>query len=202
MRNDEGRERTYGIWGFVAAFVAACVVGIASLLFVGNPNSSTIQVPTSQTMPATVPGTADATAPEVAGPTTGDAPEPSLPPGVAQVLVEGDTTSYLFDAPSGVDPSTLEPVVAPLGVDVAQDGRTATLTVGCARSSDELLAQVLISESPQSVTFVAVAVAPVQGAACRTDVPGRTVGIELPHRIEGRVVVVVPVGTAVPPLAT
>jgi hypothetical protein len=210
----EGDQRTYGIWGFIVAFTLMCVVGVVLLVFGGSSGSGTTQLSTPQTLPeqasttTTAADDADAAA-DGAGSTTtttssgqagsGQA-DANLPDGVTQVLSEGGTTSFVFRGPAGVDASSLSTFVAPTAVRLSEDGRTATLTVGCAQSSEEFLAQVLVSESDTSLTIAAISVAPPDGAPCASPATTREVELELPEPLGDRSLSVIPRGTPVPQL--
>jgi hypothetical protein len=201
---DEGGERTYGIWGFVALFSLLTLMGVVLLLVSGGSDRGTTQVSSPQTLPATTSTTSTSTAPTSTAPTSSvptAASEVDLPEGVTDVLREDGATSYVFAAPADIGGSSLEAAVAPMGVRLADDGRTATLTVGCVRSSEEVLAQVLVTEGEQSVTFAAITVAPPDAPPCPTaSEDPRTVELTLDRPLDGRSVVVVPAGTEVPPL--
>jgi hypothetical protein len=201
-------ERTYGIWGFVAFFTLLCLIGVLLLVFGGGSGSGTTQVPTRQTLPEAA-GTGSTTSVDDGSATDGgtdggtDGTTPSgaaLPDGVTSVLSEGGTTSWAFRPPAGADTTSLEPVVAPTTVRIGADDRSATLTIGCARSAEEFLAQVVVTEGEQSVTFAAIAVVPPDSAPCAAGAAPRTVEIELVEPMAGRSVVVVPAGSTVPAL--
>lgn len=230
------RERTYGIWGFVAVFAAMSLVGVVLLLFGGGSSSGTEVVPTPQTLPEQLadPGRSNDTAPDtdpdadtgtaegdgerdpVVGGTAGgsadgdaadadDTPmtdDTDLPPGVAQVMRDEGIVAYLFEVPPGVDAEGTTPAVAPMRVQLADDGRSATVSVGCAVSSQEFLAQIAIAPGDTAVTFTAVALVPTGATApCDPAAPARTVEVTLDEPVGQRAVVVVPSGTDVPQLS-
>jgi hypothetical protein len=219
----EGGPKTYSIWGFVACFSLLGVVGLVLLLTIGSPGAPTEQVGTRQTLSEEV-AAPDAVGKDVAASssstptstttsTTEPSPSPtSTPPadtappsqstadGVTQVLTAEGSTSYVFRAPPDVELTTLETVVAPMTVRLSPDSGTAYLSVGCARSADEFLAQVLVQESETLVTFVAIAVAPPGGAPCPTSSAPRQVELKLTNPIAGRALSVIPWGTPVPPV--
>jgi len=215
VRGDEG-ERSYALWGPVAVFVLLAMVGLGLLIFGGGSDTSTVQVPVSQTFPddadeGVLPennadgsdGTdSDGADPEgaapAADPSGGGAPP--LPEGATEALRDGASTSYSFRPPPGVDGASLDAVVAPLRVSVGADGRTAELLVGCARSTDEFLAQVVVTEAGPSVSFAAIAVVPPESPPCGDGDEPRRVELQLLEPLGGRSVVVVPAGTEVPEL--
>ncbi|MFN7149163.1 MAG: hypothetical protein ACK4V6_06755 [Microthrixaceae bacterium] len=249
-----GPQRTYGIGGFIAAFVGIAVVGLVALIVLGAGGGGTEQLSTPQTIEegwdgvaATTDGAdgepsgtdpsagagpdADASSSEVggAGSSSSDSagssaprddtsapsassegsgtrvtlPDGSLAPdGVAEVLVEGELTSYVLTPPPTADPSRMEPVVAPMGLAQFDGGSEVRLTIGCARSSEEFLAQVAVTEAADTITFVAIALAPRGGAPCE---PGATpIELFLPLRapVGDRTIVVVPPDAPVPALDT
>ncbi len=191
----EGERRTYGIWGFVAAFASLGLVGMVLLLLGVASSGGTSQVPTRQTLPDRVTSTTSTPTSS-----TKDTSGAQLPDGVTEVLSEGGTTSYVFAPPSGADTTSLQPAVAPTTVRVAADGRTATLAIGCARSSEEYLAQVVVTEGDQTVTFASITVAPPGAPPCAPGAPTRQVELELVAPVADRAVVVVPPGAEVPSL--
>jgi hypothetical protein len=185
---EQGEGRTYSIWGIVAALVLLCVVGIVLLLLGVGSNGGTEVVPVPQTLP------------DRASTTTSEAPV-ELPEGVREVLRGDDTTSWVFDTPAAAaDAAELSAVVAPLRVTVAADGRTASLVVDCARSSEEFLGQVVVTEGDTAVTFAAVALVAPGAPACVQGAAPREVGLTLPEPVGDRAVVVVPAGTELPEL--
>jgi hypothetical protein len=185
---EQGEERTYSIWGFVAAFVLMCVVGIALLLLGVGSDGGTEVVPVPQTLP------------DRASTTTTQQPV-EVPDGVREVLRSEDTTSWVFDTPAAaVDGSELTAVVAPMRVTVSPDGTTASLVIDCAQSSEELLAQVVVTEGDSAVTFAAVALAAPGAPPCSESSAPRAVELALPEAIGDRAVVVVPAGTTLPEL--
>ena len=197
----EGERRTYGIWGFVAAFALLGLIGMVLLLLGVASGSGTSQVPTRQTMPDRATSTTSSTsgsASSTTGSTPADAADPPLPDGATQVLSEGGTTSYVFAAPTGAETASLQPSVAPTSVRVAEDDRTATLAIGCATSSEEFLAQVVVTEGDQTVTFASIVVAPAGAPPCAPGSPTRQVELELVEPLADRAVVVVPPGAEVP----
>ncbi len=196
-------ERTYGIWGFVAFFTLLCVIGVLLLVFGGSSGGGTTQLPTRQTLPDAA-GTASTTSADGTsseGGTEGTTPSgAALPDGVTSVLSEGGSTSWAFRPPADADTTSLDPVVAPTTVRIGDDDRSATLSIGCARSAEEFLAQVVVTEGERSVTFAAIAVVPPDAAPCAAGAAPRTVEIELVEPMAGRSVVVVPAGSTVPAL--
>lgn len=218
VTGDEG-ERSYGLWAPVAAFVLLAVVGLGLLLFGGGSDTSTVQVPVSQTFPddpadeGVLPennadgseqvddeSAAPAADPSGTAPPLPEGAAPPLPEGATEVLRDGASTSYSFRPPPGVDGSSLDAVVAPLRVRVGADGRTAELLVGCTRAADEFLAQVVVTEIGPSVTFVAISVFPPESPPCTDGDEPRRVELQLLEPLGERSVVVVPAGTAVPEL--
>jgi hypothetical protein len=189
----EGERRTYGIWGFVAAFALLGLVGMVLLLLGVASGGGTSQVPTRQTLPDRATSTTSTS-------TTQDTSGAQLPDGVTEVLSEGGTTSYVFGPPTGADTTSLQPAVAPTTVRVADDGRTATLAIGCARSSEEFLAQVVVTEGDQTVTFASITVAPPGAPPCAPGAATRQVELGLVAPVADRAVVVVPPGAEVPSL--
>jgi hypothetical protein len=258
---ERGPQRTYGIWGFVAVFVALATGGLVALIMVGSGSGGTEQLSPPQSIPegwddiaadtsadqdggegesvdpsdgatadgdlagaGSTPGgggAASSSGAEQVGPgesgtdasgngqsSPGSGTRVTLPDGrpapegVAEVLVDGELTSYVLTPPPAVaEPSRMEPVVAPMGLAQFDGGSEVRLTIGCARSSEEFLAQVAVTEAADTITFVAIALAPRDGPPC---VPGATpIELFLPLRepVGGRTIVVVPPDSPVPGLA-
>lgn len=180
-----------------------CTVGVLLLVAGVGSEGGTVQVPTAQTLPPAATsssrpadGEASTTPPSANGSTSSTTLP--LPEGATQVFRAGDVTSYVFRTPAGLASGEVEAAVAPTTVRVDDDGRGVTLSVGCARSSSEALAQVLVTESDRSITFAAIAASPTGAGACAADAAPRTVALVLPEPVDGRSVVVVPAGTPVP----
>lgn len=185
VQDGEG-SRSYGIWGFVAAFAALGLVGVVLLLLAGSGGPTT-QLDTPQTLPETTTSV-------------------ELPDGVSDVLVDGGTAAYVVEVPDAVEDVTdlegAEAVVAPLSVRVDDAGRLATLEIGCAGSAQEVLAQVIVTSGEDAVTFAAVSLVPPGGPDCDDAVAPRTLELPLSEPLGRRAVVVVPQGTEVPDLGT
>lgn len=205
--------RTYSIWIFVGLFSVMALTGLAVLLVAGASNDSTVQLMSPQTLPEEAaagdeagdedePGSTTTTTTESTASTTTTTTEPQLPlpDGVVDVQRQEGSTSYVFEAPSDVDPESLEVVIAPMAVGVDPAGTTATLQIGCARSSEEFLAQVIVTDDDRSVTLAAVALFAPGGPPCPAGAELRRVELTLPRPLDGRAVVVVPTGTDVPPI--
>ncbi len=206
MEGDNG-EPTYSIWWFVAAFVLIGAIGLAFVLRVGS-DSPTIDISPPSTLPGSTESTTSST---VATPSTttstgpiategpGGQPVVTLPDGVTQVLTEGGTTSYALAVPEGAELGS-EASVAPVQVQVAEDGVTARLRILCGPTADDLPAQILVTEGDSTVTFAVISVGPRNGAPCPDDAVPLELTIPLPSPLGDRAVVVVPAGTSVPSL--
>ncbi len=72
--------------------------------------------------------------------------------------------------------------------------------MGCARSADEFLAQVVVTEDVRSVSFAAISVVPPDSLPCGDGAEPRRVELQLLEPLGERSVVVVPAGTEVPEL--
>lgn len=251
---ERGPQRTYGIGGFVATFVAIAVIGLVALIVLGTGGGGTEQLSTPQTIPegwddvaastdgadgepAGTGSSTDAPPDTDASDSDGDgggssssdstgsnapsddtsAPSASstesstqvtlpngspAPDGVAQVLVEGELTSYVLTPPPAADPGRMEPVVAPMGLAQFDGGSEVRLTIGCARSSEEFLAQVAVTEASDTITFVAIALAPRDGAPCEPGATPREIFLPLREPVGDRTIVVVPPDSPVPGFAT
>jgi hypothetical protein len=216
--DDGGRERSYGIWGFVALFVVLAIIGGLVLFVGGTPRSPTEQVGAVQTPNTTlvVPTTRTYSAGEEPAPSSTVAPSdpaapsdsatppaPSVPvtvpggaaapEGVREVLRADQATSFTFDVPEQLITSGADPVVVPTRVEPGGEAELR-LWLSCARTSDELLAQVSIDESGSVVTVLAVALAPAGGAPCDPAAPPRELVLPLARPLDGRTVSVVPAG--------
>lgn len=210
-----GQGRTYSIWTFVALFVVMALSGLVGLLVSGASNDSTVQLMSPQTLPEGAAAvdedeqgdtttdsttTSDSTTTTPSTTTTTSEPQLPVPAGVVDVQRQEGSTSYVFEAPSDVDPTSLEAVIAPMAVGVDPAGTTATLQIGCARSSEEFLAQVVVTDDERSVTLAAVALFAPGAPPCPAGAELRRVELTLPRPLDGRAVVVVPTGTDVPPI--
>ena len=197
-------DRSVGIWGIVAIFVAIAVVGLVVLLFIAPDEDESVPVPTSQTLPEGY--EEPATSEQAAGsaPTLpGGAPAPE---GVSEVDVGGGTTSLTFDPPAGAttDEGALAEgwtaQIAPARAEPSEDGSELLIRVGCGRSEDEFLAQLTVTEAETLVTVAAVAVAPDGGTPCPDGEPDRHVfTIQLGEPLGDRQLDVVPAGTLIDP---
>jgi hypothetical protein len=206
--------RTYSIWIFIGLFSFIALAGLVGLLVAGGSNDSTVQLMSPQTLPDDAAETEDPTGSTSSSPSTSSTasttstpstttttePELPVPEGVVDVQRQQGSTSFVFEAPSNVDPTSLEAIIAPMAVGVDPAGTTATLQIGCARSSEEFLAQVLVTDDDRSVTFAAVALSAPGGPPCPAGAELRRVELTLPRPLDGRAVVVVPRGTDVPPI--
>lgn len=253
---ERGPQRTYGIGGFVATFVAIAVIGLVALIVLGTGGGGTEQLSTPQTIPegwddvaastdgadgepagtgssTDAPPDADASdsdgdgdgggssssdstgsnarsdaTPAPGASSTGSGTQVTLPggapapDGVAQILVEGELTSYVMTTPPTADPGRMEPVVAPMGLAQFDGGSEVRLTIGCARSSEEFLAQVAVTEAADTITFVAIALAPRDGPPCEPGATPRELFLPLRAPVGDRTIVVVPPDAPVPGLAT
>lgn len=207
--NGEDGERTYSIWWFVAAFV---LIGGVGLLFVlrGGAESPTIDVGPKATLPtpssSAAPTSSAATSSSAASssstvPAAGTATTATedLPDGVAQVMRQGGASSYVLTVPGDVRPGS-EASVAPMQVQVDDEGRTATLRILCGPSAEAVPVQVMVTEGDTTVTFAAISVGPRNGSPCADAAVTRELTVELASPIGGRTVVVIPAGTPVPSL--
>ncbi len=172
---------TISFWTVAAVAVVLFAVGMV-LFIKGNPSGTTSQLEVSMRRP--VPS----------GPSLPDGSH--APDGVVEVLEADGALTYALEPPPQWDdiegsPST---VVAPVTVTQDDDGNVLVLTVGCAASSEEYLAQVGLTESASTVTVMAVAVQPTAGAPCDPAAPPRQFRLPLQEPVGARTVVVVPPG--------
>lgn len=203
-----GRARTYSIWTFVALFVLLTVGGLLVLIFGGEPDQGTIKLSAPQTLPTSTSvdssTSAAATAPTTTTTTSttsttvaGDLG--STPEGVAEVIVDGESTSYVFAAArdlvvDGGLPPGYTARVAPTSVTPdPDDDRRLSVRIGCAASADEVLVQVIVTESDTVIVATAVLV-PDGGPPC-TAGSSRVVPVTLRAPLAGRPLAVLPAGT-------
>lgn len=123
------------------------------------------------------------------------------PAGVREVLVADGATSFTFDVGGEFPAATATTAVAPTRAVAGPDGASLAVSVGCATSADEVLAQISVGEGPSAVTVVAVVLVPPGGRPCDPDDPRRQVDIPLAQPLGLRSVVIVPAGTPIPQLA-
>jgi hypothetical protein len=192
----DGDERTYGIWGFAAGFVVLCTVGLVAFLVLGNSTSPTVPVSTvSTTAPGRTTTTGDpaTTAAPITVPGGGPAPA-----GATEVVTSGGVTSYTFAIPGDLAQLPVRSVVAPATAVPGADGRSLDLTVTCAYGAGEVLAQVGLTETGQSVTVLPVVVVPSDAPPCAAGEVVERVTVTLTAPLAGRPVDFVPAGTTAP----
>lgn len=212
-------EETQGssIWIFIAGFTVLAFFGLGVLLLFGLPSGDSRSVRTGTGDPATPITTAVATtvavtsAPETtttapATTTTAVGPPVTLPDGeaapegVTRVLVTGDTLSLAFR----VDPRDLGSaplaVVPPLRARQAAEGSALAISVGCAQTTREQLAQLNVTESDTAVMLSAVVLVPVDALGCNPTAEPRLVTVPLKSPLGTRRVETVPAGTQLPRL--
>lgn len=181
----------------LASLSALAIVGLVAVIVVGFPQGPTEVVPTPQTLPperditTTTSPLSDASFPDGS----------PAPDGVSEVLVADRSTSLSFRMPDGLDASTLAPAVAPVRTAVVDDGAAISVGVECARSADEVLAQISVSETDGTISVLAVVLVPDDGAPCQ-DPPADVASVEVPLLAEvgGRTIDAIPPGTPVPEL--
>jgi hypothetical protein len=217
-----GAERTYSIWGLLALFAVIGITGLLALILVAFPRSPTTQVAghaTRNTVPgasasgatASSPGVGrvdpDAAPPLTSDPATANPAGPvtvpggaAAPTGVREVLVSDGATSFTFDVASDFPADGATTAVAPLRVVPGTDGASLNASIGCGTSSQEVLAQLSLSETTSAVTVIAVVLVPVGGAPCDPAAAAREVNVPLSKPLGARSVVVVPAGTPIPQL--
>lgn len=210
---EPARDRTYSIWGPITLFVALGVLGLGILLFVGTDPGS-VQLKTPQTMPEGAGSDLEPAADEApSAPTahSGDSnttslsqPTPTLPDGseapagVQDVVVRDGSISLTFAPPAGMDAGDLaswEPVIPPLTATATEDGSGVVVTVQCARSSEEHLAQLIVAESDAAVTIAAAVLVPPDAPPCGEGAPLVT-SVPLTAPLGDRPVAVMPANTA------
>ncbi len=182
MTNDEsGRPKGVSIWVVAAICVVLLAVGIVMLVG-GDTQGSTSLVEVSQRRAAPP------------GPMMPDGSD--VPEGVAEVHEADGARTYALVAPAGWLEVEGEPdaLIAPLTFEQVDGGSTLAISVGCAASADEYLAQLAVTETPASVTVMAVAVQPDDGAPCDPAAPQREFRLPLQDPAGSRAVVVVPAG--------
>ena len=180
-RNRSEGPRTISFWVIAAIAVVLFVVGM--VMFIGgDTKGATTQLDVSQRTP------------QPTGPTLADGS--AAPEGVAEVLESDGALTFALEPPAGWSDVQGEPVtaVAPVEVEQVDDGSALELSVACASSADEYLAQVGLTESASSITVMAVAVLPVDGAPCDPATPPREFRLPLQEPVGSRTVVVVPAG--------
>ncbi|MCB1255520.1 MAG: hypothetical protein KDB26_00330 [Microthrixaceae bacterium] len=215
--HDEGQGQS--IWVFIAAFVALAVVGLAALLIFGTPSGDTRSTKTASDVvpehgsvtttsvsqgPSGL-GTADSSesstttteAPASSPPSTlpnGDA----APEGTSKVLVTGDSLSLAFQ----IDPKELGSsplaVVPPLRAAASGDGSLLAITIDCAQTTREQLAQVSVTESDTSIMVSAVVLVPIDALGCNPTAEPRVLIVPLKRPVGTRGVEVASVGTKLP----
>lgn len=192
--SSDGEPRTYGIFGFLAAFVVLGTVGLLAFLVLGNSRTPTVQLPAASTTagPTTTEAADDGTAAPVTVP--GGAPAPD---GVTQVVSSGGVISYAFEAPATLAQTPVQAEVPPTTATPTAGGTGLDVTVTCAGTAGEVLAQLSVTETATSVTVLTVVLAPAGAPPCTGEVL-RTVTVPLTSPLGARTVTVVPAGTPMP----
>ena len=172
---------TISFWVIVA--VAVVLFGVGLYLFVkGSPSGETSQLDVSMRRP------------QESTPSLPDGSD--VPAGVIDVLeADGALTYALEPPPEWADyEGTPTATVAPVTVEPVDDGAALLVRVACASSAGEYLAQVGLTESASTITVMAVAVQPDDGAPCDPAATAREFRLPLQEPVGQRSVVVVPPG--------
>lgn len=198
---EDSQRRTYSTWWFLGAFALLAGLGLAALLLVGTPSSSTEIVPTPQTLldgqtPSNVTGEGEPgnqpEAPAAVPPESGDEPAaaPAGDPAVAngtpgrgdveEVLSDGDVTVLRFAFPGDLDPATFESAVAPVSASPEPGGASLVVQIWCAMSADELLTLLAVDEAGPVMTVTPLVLVPPGGAPC--DPSAEPIYLEVPLR--------------------
>lgn len=186
---------------FITTFVLIGLVGLVTLLVLGGGGGPTEQVSTRQTLPVGGGDEATTSTPPGGGPVTTPDGKPA-PEGVQEVRVSDGVTTFVFEVPEDASTGQLAAKVAPTGAELVEDGSALVLTIGCAGSSEEFLAQVSVGESVDTITVASVALVPASAPACDDGAPTRSIQVPLAEPAGDRSVVVVPPGTEIPELET
>ena len=189
---DDEQERTYGIWWILVAFVVIGIIGLAGVLVVGNTRSGTEQIPTRSTTSVPLQSTT-AVPPAVTLPDGGQAPN-----GVTNVVSSGGSTAYSFAIPDGLAEVPVRAVVAAATAVPSADGRALQINVKCTAGTGEAVAQISISETPDTVTVLPVVLTPGTPGRCAPDTDLLEISLPLANQLGTRHVVLVPTGTGVP----
>ncbi|MEI7885798.1 MAG: hypothetical protein WCJ04_00245 [Actinomycetes bacterium] len=204
QKRTDGKGKTFGIWGFVSLFVLLAAAGLAALLLIGSPNTPTEPVTGDLTPNTSLTTTSltttsllEAAAPsgEVSNTLPGGA---AAPEGVSQVLSSPGSLSFAFQVPPEFSVSQAQTAVAPVRTRTSPQESSITAVISCAVSSEEVLAQVSVSETSQSVTLAAVVLVPPNAPPCSAAAVPREVTLPLAAPLGQRTVLVVPPGTEVP----
>jgi hypothetical protein len=191
----DDEERTYGIWGFVVVFAVLGAVGLGAYLLFGNTTDETVQLPAVSTTTEVTTTTVDPAATVAPVTVPGGAPAPD---GVQAVVSSDGVTSYAFATPQELAQVPIRTVVARAAAVPAAGGSSLQVTVDCTVGVGEALAQLSITESPDSVTVLPVVLAPADAAPCAPDAVRRVVTVPLASPLGTRQVILVPAGTEVP----
>lgn len=193
---DARPPRTFAWWSVLAVLAVLAAVGIAGIVLgFADGGSDTTQLESRQT---TTTLDEERFPPAGAAPTVTIADGRAAPEGVSDVTVSGDTTSFAFSVPAALASSPVTGAVPPATVVVSSGGDELELTVRCALSAGESLAQVSITFAPAGVTVLPVILAPTGGPPCDPATAPRSVRLPLAEAAGSRPVGVVPAGTAVP----
>ncbi len=189
---DDGEPRTYGIWWFALGFVALGVIGLMGFLVLGSSSSPTVQLPGSSTTEAPTTTAAPVTAAPVTIPGGAVAPD-----GVSDVVSTGGTTTYSFSMSDSVAQSPYSAAVPPTTATPAAGDTGLDLTISCAGTSGDVLAEITVTETPTSIVVLPVVLVPANAPPC-TGLVLRTLTVPLTAPLAGRPVDVVAAGTPVP----
>ncbi len=193
---DERPPRTFAWWSVLLVLAVVAAVGITGIVLgLADGGSETTQVDAPQT---TTTLDEERFPPPGAAPTVTIADGRAAPDGVTEVTNTGDTASFAFAVPPALAASPVVGAVPPAKVVVAPGGDELELTVGCALSAGESLAQVSITFDVAALTVLPVVLAPTVGPPCDPAATPRSVRLPLAEPVGTRPVGVVPAGTAVP----
>ncbi len=151
-------------------------------------------------------GTGSGSASGVGGSVASSTPAPpatlpdgsSAPAGVTRVVSTGDVLSFGFEVdPKGLGDRPLA-VVPPMSADPSDGGKSLVVTVRCAKTSREQLAQVSVTETPAQVTVSGVTLVPANALGCSPSAEPRVIAMPLSSALGSRSVAIIPTSTKLP----
>ncbi|MFM7068039.1 MAG: hypothetical protein ACKOYM_01140 [Actinomycetes bacterium] len=200
------RRSTYGIWWLAAAFGVLAIGALAAVLVLGSRESETVQLPGARpatTLPGAPPtsaasggsGSASSVSPTPTVTVPGGAPAPA---GVTKVLATPGSTSFSFSVPPSLRDERVRAAVPPAEAVPVSGGRQLQVTINCVLVTDEVLAQLSVSEGDTVVTVLPVVLIPQKGSICRPGTVLTKVTVPLASPLGSRQIFVAPTGTPVP----
>lgn len=225
-RLPKSQRQGWSIWAFVAIFAALGIVGLFVAIVIGSPSGDSVGAPTATTAhrdpatsaeasPAARPSSTSTLPPNTTAASTngrgssttatgssntpvtlpGGAPAPE---GATSVVSTSDALNLGFNVDVAALGPSPEAIVPPLHLQALEDGRSIQVSIGCARSNSEQLAQLALTESASVVTVSAVVLVAPSMPPCGSDGPLHSVVLPLHQPLGTRSLMTVSAATKLP----